>query len=43
MKHKLHMFKEAPWRWPTVKAETCHSTVHQIDVLCSKFVLNLRT
>jgi hypothetical protein len=28
LKHKLHMIKKnlgAPWRWPTVKAETCQN------------------
>jgi len=23
LQHKLHILKKSPWRWPTVKAETC--------------------
>jgi len=25
LKHKPHMLKKVPWRWPTIKAETCKS------------------
>jgi len=25
LKHKLHMLKKVPWRWPTLNAKTCWS------------------
>jgi hypothetical protein len=39
-KHNLHMLEKAPWRWPTLKAETCRSINWHIKVFCNKFVSN---
>jgi len=40
LKYKLHMLKKVPWRWPTIKVETCWSINQQIKVLCNNLVLN---
>lgn len=36
LKHKLHVLKKAPPRWPTVKAETYQSINQQIQSIVQK-------
>jgi hypothetical protein len=40
LKYKLHMEKKAPWRWPTLKTETCRCINWHIKLLCNKLVSN---
>jgi len=39
LKRKLHILKNAPWRWPKVKAEKCRS-FQLTKVLCNSLVLD---
>ena len=41
LKHKLHLLKKAPSRWPTIEAETCRNINSQTKVFCNKLVLNV--